>query len=219
MPAKLPDHEMAYRALRDMVLYGELAPGQAVTIQGLVAMLGLGMTPIREAIRRLTSQGALVLHGNRRVSVPELAANEWEQIAFARLEFEPHLAMLSIENMCEIEISRLADIDAALNQAIKIGDVPSYLKMNTLFHKGVYALSGAEVLIAIVDMLWLRGGPSLRIMLGRRGTANLPDKHAEALDAMRARDGHALADAIRQDILQGINQVRHGFQGFQDSDA
>ncbi|MEJ2035532.1 MAG: GntR family transcriptional regulator, partial [Maritimibacter sp.] len=57
---KLPDHERAYRGLREMVLYGELAPGQPVTIQGLVETLGLGMTPVREAIRRLTSQGALV---------------------------------------------------------------------------------------------------------------------------------------------------------------
>ncbi len=209
--AKVPAHETAYRALRDMILFGELAPGQAVTIQGLVGTLSMGMTPVREAIRRLTSQGALVFQGNRRVSVPVLGPREWDEIAFARLAVEPELARQAIENMDESHHARLTEIDDRLNRAIAEGDVRGYLESNTRFHQEIYAASGAEVLIAIADMLWLRGGPSLRVVLGRFGTANLPDKHAEALDAIAARDGAALAAAIAADIRQGIDQVRLGF--------
>ncbi|HAY91180.1 MAG TPA: GntR family transcriptional regulator, partial [Rhodobacteraceae bacterium] len=57
--AGLPAHEMTYRALKELLLFGEIAPGQAVTIQGLVARLDVGMTPVREALRRLISEGAL----------------------------------------------------------------------------------------------------------------------------------------------------------------
>ena len=56
--AGLPAHEMTYRALKELLLFGEIAPGQAVTIQGLVARLEVGMTPVREALRRLISEGA-----------------------------------------------------------------------------------------------------------------------------------------------------------------
>ncbi|PKP84551.1 MAG: GntR family transcriptional regulator [Alphaproteobacteria bacterium HGW-Alphaproteobacteria-2] len=66
----LPTHERIYRRLRDMVLYGDLAPGQAVTLHGLVAQTGVSTTPVREAIRRLTAAGALELRDNRRVAVP-----------------------------------------------------------------------------------------------------------------------------------------------------
>ena len=66
--AGLPAHEMTYRALKELLLFGEIAPGQAVTIQGLVARLDVGMTPVREALRRLISEGALEFQGNRRVS-------------------------------------------------------------------------------------------------------------------------------------------------------
>ena len=62
--AKLPAHEQVYQRLRAQILFGELAPGQAVTIQGLVEALDSGMTPVREAIRRLISDGALVFQGN-----------------------------------------------------------------------------------------------------------------------------------------------------------
>ena len=99
MNVKLPEHEKAYRSLRDRILFGELAPGQAVTIQGLVAEMGMGMTPVREAIRRLTSQGALVFKGNRRVSVPAIGQQEWDEIAFVRLSVEPRLALLAIDNI------------------------------------------------------------------------------------------------------------------------
>lgn len=206
-PVKLPEHERAYRALREMVLYGELAPGQPVTIQGLAELAGLGMTPVREAIRRLTSQGALVFKGNRRVEVPELTLAQYGELAFARRAVEPELARRAVENMEISDIDALADEDAALDAAIARGDVRGYLQHNHLFHAKLYALSGAQVLIAISEMLWLRSGPPLRVLLGRHGTANLPDMHREALAAMRAGDGDAVAAAIRDDIDQGIAQV------------
>lgn len=204
---KLPDHERAYRALRDMILHGELAPGQAVTIQGLVETLGLGMTPVREAIRRLTSRGALEFKGNRRVCVPEMDAATYDELAFARLTVEPELARRAVENLDEKSIKALEALDRRVDEAIERGDVRGYLEANRLFHTGLYEAAGAEVLLAISDMLWLRSGPSLRVMLGRAGTANLPDKHREALAAMRAGDAEGVAEAIRGDILQGIKQV------------
>ena len=53
--------------VRDLVLFGDLVPGQPVTIDGLREILGSGITPVREAIRRLSAEGALETGGNRRV--------------------------------------------------------------------------------------------------------------------------------------------------------
>ena len=195
-----------------MVLYGELAPGQPVTIQGLVEALGLGMTPVREAIRRLTSQGALEFKGNRRVEVPQLDLAQYDELAFARLAVEPELARRAVKNMENWHIDELAAEDEKLDRAIARGDVRGYLEHNHLFHARLYAIADARVLQAIAETLWLRSGPSLRVMLGRHGTANLPDKHQEALAAMRARDAGAVAEAIRGDIEQGIAQVEGSLQ-------
>ena len=57
---KIPSHEVTYARLRDMILFGVLEPGQPVTIQGLTAGLDAGMTPVREAIRRLAAEGYTV---------------------------------------------------------------------------------------------------------------------------------------------------------------
>jgi DNA-binding GntR family transcriptional regulator len=109
--------------------------------------------------------------------------------------------------MQDIDIDELEKIDAQVNAAIRLGDIPAYLKQNYLFHTTLYAHSGAEILGALVQGLWLRVGPSLRVVCGRYGTQNLPDKHAEAILALRRRRVADVAAAIRDDIAQGQEQI------------
>lgn len=213
MLEKLPAHEITYRRIRDMVLFGELAPGQPVTIQGLVEALETGITPVREAIRRLTAEGALEFKGNRRVCVPELTAEHLGELAFARAALEPHLAEMAVKSMKAADIDALEAMDMAVNAAIQRGDIRAYLEQNYRFHTALYAHSGADILCAMVQGLWLRVGPSLRVVCGRYGTLNLPDKHAEAIVALRAGKAADVAAAIRADILQGQDQIAQTLGG------
>lgn len=207
-PTKVPSHEVTYCRLRDMILFGQLAPGQAVTIQGLAAMLDAGMTPVREAIRRLTAEGALTLQGNRRVLVPVLTRSQMEELAFARATIEQKLASLAAPRITAQDVAALTRIDDEINAAIAAGDVNAYLRGNFRFHFTLYERAEAPILVALTHTLWLRFGPSLRVVCGRFGTLNLPDRHDEALAAMRAGDADALARAVEDDIAQGVEQIR-----------
>ena len=205
---KIPTHETTYAQLRDMILFGRLEPGQPVTIQGLISDLGAGMTPVREAIRRLTAEGALLPQGNRRVSVPHLTPATVDQIAFARQTIEPELVRLAAAHLTPAMIDHLAQLDHRVTVAIAAGDIPAYLEGNHAFHFTLYEASGAPVLVDMARSLWLRFGPSLRVVLARFGDAELPDRHEEALAAMRAGDTAGLVNALDRDIAQGIDQVR-----------
>jgi DNA-binding GntR family transcriptional regulator len=205
---KIPTHEVTYGQLRDMVLFGRLQPGQPVTIQGLIRDLDAGMTPVREAIRRLTAEGALTLQGNRRVVVPAMTGSVLDQVAFARLAIEPHLAHLAAPRLTAERIDRLVAIDRGIDRAIREGDIHGYLAGNHRFHFALYDASDAPVLVDMARSLWLRFGPALRVVCARVGTQNLPDQHGEALAAMRAGDSAALARAIERDIVQGVEQIR-----------
>ncbi len=205
---KIPSHEVTYTRLRDMILFGHLAPGAPVTIQGLIADLGAGMTPVREAIRRLTAEGALLPQGNRRVAVPQLSSEMLDQVAFARLAIEPKLAALAAPRLTPAQIDRLEAIDGAVNRAIDAGKLPDYLAANHAFHFALYEAAAAPVLLDLARSLWLRAGPSLRAVIDRYGREVAPDLHREALAAMRAGDAAALAAAIERDIQQGVDHVR-----------
>lgn len=205
---KIPTHEVTYSRLRDMILYGHLEPGASVTIQGLVAELGAGMTPVREAIRRLSAEGALEAQGNRRVVVPKMTAAMLDQVAFARLTIEPKLAEMAAAHLTPDLIEALQKIDNRVDRTVQAGDVPGYLESNHAFHFCLYEASQAPVLVDMARSMWLRFGPALRVVCARFGRDALPDRHFDALAAMRAGDAQALRGAIESDIAQGIDQVR-----------
>ncbi len=202
-----PAHERVYQQLRAQILFGEMAPGQAVTIQGLTAALGAGMTPVREAIRRLISEGALVFQGNRRVSVPQLDPSRVEQITFLRKSVEYELTRRATQHMNRSMIQRLQQIDAALDAAISSGDVGDYLRRNYQFHNLLYGCADAPILAGVADRLWLQFGPSLRVVCGRFGTQSLPDRHKDLLAALRRGDAGAAGQAIVLDLEQGMQQI------------
>ena len=209
MNDRLPAHQIAYERLRDMVLFGDLAPGAAVTIEGLVGQLGLGMTPVREAIRRLIAEGALHLLGNRRVCVPRLDMGALEDLGYARDAVEVRLAQKALLACDMTVLGQLRAIDARLDSAIARGDIPAYLRENHGFHFTFYACAGSQVLEAVAASLWLRFGPSLRVVcLG--APLRQPDNHKRALAAIEAGDGGVLSDAISADIAQGVANIRAG---------
>ena len=203
-----PAHQSVYEQLRQQILFGELAPGQPVTIQGIAEALGAGMTPVREAIRRLTSSGALTMMGNRRVTVPVLTENCVEELDFMRKKLEPALAGRAVAHLTSNALLALTGEDAELNSAIERGDISAYLTHNYRFHAKLYATAQAPIIAATVDRLWLRFGPSLRVVCGRYGTMNLPDKHADLLKALANKDRMAAEKALAEDVDQGMEQIR-----------
>ncbi len=202
---KLPEHEAIYKKIRNMILFGELRPGQSVTILGLKDRIGAGVTPVREALRRLTAEGALEALGNRRIVVPEISAQRVDEIYFARFAIEPKMAELAAAKITDDEIDQLQALDEHVDSAIDSGDVEAYLESNFRFHFALYDLAGTPVLRKIATSLWLQFGPSHRVVSGRFGTSNLPDMHSETLDALRRRDPVATARAIEGDIQQGLD--------------
>ncbi len=205
---KIPEHEAIYRRIRDAILFGALAPGQGVTIQGLARMIGAGMTPVREAIRRLTSEGALQTMDNRRIAIPRLTPGQCEELRLARIALEPKLAEMAAEKAPAGLVDDLVALDGALNDALSGGAVEGYLCHNYRFHFRLYDAAQAHILTAIAQTLWLRAGPSLRVVCDRLDTMALPDMHLRAIRAIRNGDARAAGQAIADDIHQGMDQIR-----------
>ncbi|MFO7920121.1 MAG: GntR family transcriptional regulator [Nioella sp.] len=205
---KLPEHEAIYKRIRNMILFGKVLPGQPVTILGLKDAVGAGVTPVREAIRRLTAEGALEALGNRRICVPELTAQRVDEIYFARFAIEPKMAELAATRASDADIASLEALDENVDKAIETGNIEAYLESNFRFHFALYDMAGTPILRKIATSLWLQFGPSHRVVSGRFGTSNLPDMHSETIAAMRRRDAEATARAIEGDLQQGLDLMR-----------
>lgn len=205
---KVPEHQSVYLRLRQRVLLGKYAPGEPVTIHGLCEELGVGMTPAREAIRRLTAENALETLGNRRVVVPNLSIEQLEDLYFLRFQIEPELTARAAKVIEKQAIKSLKLIDLEIDDAISRGDVDRYLERNNAFHTAIYQIAKAPILERTVRSLWVQFGPSVRVVCGRYGTSSLPDKHSDLLAALSANDAEKAAVALREDLRQGLDLIK-----------
>ncbi|MEM9043581.1 MAG: GntR family transcriptional regulator [Pseudomonadota bacterium] len=204
----LPTHERVYRALRDTVMDGALAPGEALTLRGIAEQLSVSMTPAREAVRRLVAERALEMTGSGRIFVPNPGVEQLEDLFQARLLLEPELARRAAASSDKTLRKRLSQIDLSIDENMKSGDPVGYIRNNTQFHRALYQAASAPALLALVESIWLQTAPVMRRVYGRLGTRELADYHEAALAALAVRDAEALAQAIEADVAQGRDLIR-----------
>jgi DNA-binding GntR family transcriptional regulator len=204
---ELTTHEQVYRKMRQQILYGGIRPGSALTLRGIADELGVSPMPVREAVRRLTAERALLLRDNRRVMVPPMTRENFEQILFARRALEPELAARALPNLTSADIAEIEEIDAGIDVAMRVGDIEGYMRTNHQFHFTIYRKSEAWILVALVESVWLQFGPFMRMAYGRIGTSTIEDHHEFAIAAMKAGDAAGLRSAIDADIGQGMGFI------------
>jgi DNA-binding GntR family transcriptional regulator len=201
-PTKL--RENAYFALRDAFTRGAFAPGDVLTLRDLAAQLGVSMTPVREAVRRLVAEGALVDTPTRKLMVPAFDARRAGDLMAARLAMEALALDQSMDRMSEAD---LAALDAILARVPDTpGNMPD-LVTNHEFHFTLYRIGGSEVLLPIVEALWLQYGAYLNLIINRPAASEIEEHvhHFELMDALRRGDRDAAHAALKADITRSFN--------------
>ena len=200
--------EQTYLRLHRALMTGGLLPEQVLTIRGIAESYGVSLTPAREAIQRLCAAGALTIENARTICVPRLNIETYREILKIRLELEPMAAREAAYRMSNKEIERLDGVMADHLEAIKAGEAHRTLTANTDFHMSIYRASEQAVLFGIIEGLYLRVGPTLNWLFPQYcGSLAGHQAHRSAIDALRRRDGSALAQAIRDDLLHGSSYL------------
>ncbi|MFP8967511.1 GntR family transcriptional regulator [Pokkaliibacter sp. CJK22405] len=199
--------EWVYRALRQAIMTGQFKPGHSITIRGAAALLDVSLMPVREALRRLVAERALELQANRRVTVPRMTPDKLEELAGARIALETLAAVRALPRVDAALLETLRALDQEVDEALASGDVSTYLQKNQMFHLTLYRAGDSQVLIPLIESLWLQFGPFMRMVLGKIGASYVLDRHAEALHAIENRDALALRLAIEGDIRDGMGSL------------
>lgn len=202
-----PVHETVYRQMREAIAAGRFAPGVALTIRGIAQSLGVSAMPAREAIRRLVAERALEMHENRRVGVPRMTRDRFDELVAARILLEPEAAVRALPYCDGTVIGELVRLDGEIDLALAHGDGDDYMLKNRSFHFSLYRAGRSQVLVPLIESLWLQSGPFMRVVYGRIGTSYVVDQHKAAIEAIGRRDSAALHAAIRADILDGMSII------------
>ncbi|ADH90694.1 transcriptional regulator, GntR family [Ancylobacter novellus DSM 506] len=199
--------QWVFRQLRRAVMTGRFPPGKAVTIRGLADALGVSSMPVREALRRLVAERALVLLDNRRVRVPEMTARRFEELVAARTLLESEAAARALPRADRDFLRRLDALNRASDAAVEADDTEAMIETNLAFHAALYGDRPDNVLLPLIESVWLQIGPFMRMALADLHRHYPVDRHAEALMALEAKDEAALRRAIEADIRDGIGHL------------
>ena len=200
-------HEGVYRALRVSIMHGELEPGQSVTIRGLASKFGVSMTPARDAIRRLSAEGALSISSTGRVATPELSNDRIEELASIRALLEPELASRALPRAHLNLLERISNINSLIDQAIVKDDAVDYIRRNLEFHRTLYLRAQAPAMLALVETVWLQLGPTMRSLYSQLQRREASHNHRLAIAALKVGDEPSLKLAIRADVTQGLRML------------
>lgn len=196
--------EYVYERLRNAIMLGAIAPGTSLTMRGIAERLGLSPTPVREAVRRLSSENAIQINDNRRMTVPLMSAERFEELVALRIAVEVHAAQRALPYVSDILIEKLSEIDDSMDVYVAQHDLDQLTLLNQAFHRMLYCANPAQASLPMIESIWLQIGPFQRQVITRVTEYYEIDRHKEILTALGSRDAAALHAAITHDIQDGV---------------
>lgn len=200
-------HDRVYRSLRTRIMYGDIGPGQAMTLRGIGEEFEVSMTPAREAVRRLVAEGALSMSSSGRVSTPELSNERIEELAALRALIEVELASRALPRAHMALIERLQMTNNSIAEQIARQDAVGYIRTNLEFHRTLYLRAQAPAMLAMAEQVWLQLGPTMRALYGRLRRKEVPHFHRVIVAALKAGDEPGLRLAVRSDVTEGLKML------------
>lgn len=196
----------AYQKLLDAIRSGELKPGQRIREVELAGWLKISRTPVREAIRRLESEGLVQSVAHKGMVVAELDYQAVMELYQMREVLEGTAAALAAKHASEAEIYALREI---FNQEVALTDDPAAQALkNQAFHNALYHAAHNRYLLkslnSLRDSLTLLGATTYQVS-GRNQQAL--EEHERILDAIAKGDSVAAEHAAR-DHIRSAQQAR-----------
>jgi len=190
------------------ILDGDYQPGARLVETRIAQELGVSQAPVREALRDLEQLGCIVHEPFRGCSVRAFSAQELLEAFPVRAALEALAARLAAERMTEDELLRLAELVEKMRAAADRGDAHDQSQANAQFHATIVRAARN----ATLERQWSFLEPFSRtyISVSQPGLdlRALSDRHVPILDALRARDGEAAAEAMHQHLMDAAELLR-----------
>lgn len=197
--------ERVYQSLRLALLRGLFQPGDTIAIRKVADALGTSPMPVREALKRLMAEKALVQTSDRLIRVTPFNTQLHSEYIRIRIQLEGYATERAAMVRDAGLVDRLAALDFAMAEAARLGQIEEALAANHSFHFEIYRAAGYSQLVDILETLWLRTGPFLATVGQNPADAvtffrNGHLFHERAMKAITNRDGKDARRAIALDI-------------------
>jgi len=192
----------AYQKTREMIIKGELIPGQRVSQVKLAQKFGCSTMPVVEAMRRLESEGLLVKEGRKMAKVRQLSVDEIEGLYLIREGLESIAARLCAEKISDSELEKLQDLVERLEDVIATGHHEVLGELEVKIHRCIADNADCSLLLEELNRL---------LLIEKTITANMQltdqsqyrHSHRTIVEAIADRDGDSAEYLMKKHIQNG----------------
>lgn len=191
--------DAAYFAIRELIVTLELPPGAPVREPELVSQLGIGRTPIREALRRLAQEKLVEVFPRRGIFVTTVDVRDLARLCEVRAVLEPEAARLAAERATQEDLDELSALLNVLELRRRRDD-RALIELDQQIHRTVYHASHNPFLAETLEEYYAHALRIWMLALARTDLVAAVHEHADLLDAIiRGRGGQA-AELMRDHV-------------------
>jgi DNA-binding GntR family transcriptional regulator len=208
-PASVSLTERAYTVLRDRLVMLEIKPGEPINEDRLRTELGVGRTPIREALKRLEQERLVVAFPRRGTFATDVNISDLSHISEVRRTLEPLAAASAADRATEADRAALTALRSQLETAARPGDNTELLRDDVGVHRAIYRCVHnpflEDTLISydnLATRIWCVFLPRLSGMAGH------VDEHVPLLTAVVEGDAEKAGELASQHVVGFERAIR-----------
>ena len=209
----------AYEAIKDKIVYLELRPGDRLSESEIAKSLGIGRTPVREALLLLEKERLIEIKAGSGFSVCRLTREEMQDYGLVRSTIEDLALTLAIQRITETEVEALKESLRDLERNIDSHNLRNVVKYESKFHEIIYSATRSHVIRETISglnakFLWLRSvalsmkGAAEECLIQHWNIFNSIEKK-DAAEAQRRMDHHIKSGGNRlNDVIWLLKDAR-----------
>jgi DNA-binding GntR family transcriptional regulator len=187
--------DQAYVAIRDLIVSLRMQPGALIDERWLIESLGIGRTPVREALRRLAGEQLVEVFPRRGMFVSGVDVRDLARISEVREALEPEAARLAAERATAAERAELRALLA------EIGTNANLMGLDERIHHAVYGAAHNQLMATTLGQYYVLALRIWMIALDRaHGLEEAVETHRDLLQAIVDGDGERAAAVMRSHV-------------------
>ena len=195
--------EEAYRHIHSAIRMGHYRAGERLLPELIASEIGTSRMPVREAIRRLATEGLLTIRPNRGVTVNGLDVTDMQEVFEMRAVLEGLAARLALPQMTEVAIRQLEDLLDRIDD--RSGIQPDWTSAHRLFHETLCRHSGRPRLLRQIASLHSVVEPHMRLwVLQVDRPLSARADHQDLIDALRSGDADRCESTMRKHVIDTV---------------
>jgi DNA-binding GntR family transcriptional regulator len=210
--------DIVYKWIRQAIVASEFKPGEWITQENITGRLNVSRTPVRDAFKRLQSEGLLIIKPHMGAMVVHLSLEKLIEVYEIRMLLEGAAARHAGENITDKNIKELEKINAKM--AACRNDTKQFINCNRNFHHTLYSFSRREYLINSIFSLWDLIEPYRLMYFMHKGKLDgAIEEHVQIIDALKRHEPEKVHQAVIDHLTDVVSTLSRDGENLLDMNA